>query len=520
MISPRRILSVQNLFGCRSAAGAAAGCVGALLGLATLAPIPVAAQQETPGAVEGTIHEQSAFRSVRAAQIAVRRVEPDTALRTTTAPDGSGRYRVDSLPPGRYQVRIVSAALDSFRAPIPTMEVRITPGRVVLADFTLPSGEMLRDALCGDGRLGPRRAAVVGRATDADADDRPLADAELVATWMDFPVDRLTGRSQPTPRVTVVKTGKGGDYLLCGVPTETLFTLRLRSRGRAGALVQLLVPEDEGVIARDLSLSTRSASAPASASDSVRTGGVAGTSGPTTGARPAMGTAELSGTVRGLSGEPFANAEVHVRDASASVRSDSAGRFLLRDLPAGTQILVVERAGYAATELPVELRPGRRVDQSVLLVRPQTLDDVRMSESALEYEAFDANRRLNPYGQFLTVEQIDKKKSATETVDLFDDVLGFTAFGHGDSARVISNMALARDVKCSSATVFIQGVEGRRINDVAPRQIAGIEAYADPQFVPARYAGQADCGVVAIWLRKYTPPAPSRGPTLRGNGYP
>src|SRR5207248_7175484 len=135
---------------------------------------------------------------------------------------------------------IVSAALDSFRVPIPATEVGITPGRVVLADFTLPSGAMLRDALCGGVRLDARRAAVVGRATDADADGRPLADAELVASWMDFPVDRLTGRSQPTRRVTVLKTGKGGEYLLCGVPTETLFTLRLRSHGRAGAVVRLL----------------------------------------------------------------------------------------------------------------------------------------------------------------------------------------------------------------------------------------------------------------------------------------
>jgi hypothetical protein len=389
----------------------------------------------------------------------------------------------------------------------------------VLADFTLPSGEMLRDALCGEGRFGAHRAAVIGRAIDADADGRSLAGAELVASWMDFPVDRLTGRSQPTPRVTVVKTGSGGEYLVCGVPTETLFTLRLRSHGRAGAVVRLLLPDDEGIVARDLSLSTRSAPA-VPEPDSLQRAGASGTRDAAGTQLLTAGTAELSGTVRGLSGQPFADAEVRVRDAHSSARSDSVGRFLLRDLPAGTQILVVKHAGYADAELPVELRPGKRVDQSVLLVRPQTLDDVRMSESALEYEAFDVNRRLNHYGQFLTLEQIDQKKSAAETVDLFDDVLGFTAFGHGDSARVISNAALAKNAKCSNANVFIQGVEGRRINDVAPRQIAAIEAYSDAEFVPARFAGHADCGVIAIWLRKSAPSAPSRGPTLRGNGYP
>ena len=184
--------------------------------------------------------------------------------------------------------------------------------------------------------------------------------------------------------------------------------------------------------------------------------------------------------------------------------------MITADLPAGTQILVVQHPGYAAAELPVELRPDKRVYQSVLLVRPRTLDDVRITESALDYEAFDASRRLNPYGQFLTLEQIDQKKNATETVDLFDELLGFSAFGHGDSARVIANSALANNLQCSSSTVFVQGAPARGIN----------EAYTDAAFVPARFAGQADCGVIVIWLRKSPRAAPSRGPLLRGNGYP
>jgi hypothetical protein len=54
---------------------------------------------------------------------------------------------------------------------------------------------------------------------------------------------------------------------------------------------------------------------------------------------------------------------------------------------------------------------------------------------------------------------------------------------------------------------------------VAPSQIAGIEAYADETFVPARFAGRSECGVIVIWLRKASPrPMPPSG--LRGNGYP
>ena len=487
--------------------------------LSILAPVAAPrAQGDSTGALEGTVHERSASRSVLAARVSVRRVEPDTAVSALVKPDSRGRYRFDSLPPGLYRARVENGAIDSLRVKPPTSEVRIHPGRVVLADFTLPSGTALREAVCGGARLGDRRAAVAGRAIDADADGRPLVGAELVAVWMDFPIDRMTRRSVPTRRVAVAKTGQAGEYRICDVPTETLFTLQLRREGRASAVVPLIIPEGEGAIARDLSLSAGTGALVVSL-DSV--------------ARPAAsqgrevsrdelqltGTAELAGTVRGLSGEPFKGAQVHVRDARAAVATDSAGRFVLGDLPAGTQMLVVRHPGYTLAELPVELRPGRRVEQAVLLVRPLTLESIQASGDAMDLEAFDASRRTNLYGQFLTQDQIVKKKHATETVDLFDDLLGFTPFGRGPSARVISNLALAKQQECTSASVIIQGRGGRRINDVTPGQIAGIEAYADAGFVPGRFAGQADCGVVVIWLRKTTRPSPRVDIRLRENGY-
>jgi hypothetical protein len=151
-------------------------------------------------------------------------------------------------------------------------------------------------------------------------------------------------------------------------------------------------------------------------------------------------------------------------------------------------------------------------------VRPLTLEAIQASAAAMDLEAFDASRRTNLSGQFLTQEQIDRKKHVTETVDLFDDVLGFTPFGRGPSARLVSNLALANQHHCSSASVIIQGREGRRINDVTPAQIAGIEAYSDGEFAPGRFAGQAECGVVVIWLRKNRP-TPRVDIRLRANGY-
>jgi len=477
------------------------------------------AQGDTLGALEGTIHERSISRSVLAARVSVRRVEPDSSVGATATPGATGRYRLDSLPPGRYSARVVSATLDSLGVTPPAIDVQIAPGRVVLADFTLPSGTALRDAVCGEGRVGERRAAVAGHAIDADTDGQPLGGSELVAVWMEFPLNRLTRRSVPTRRVTVVKTGRDGEYRICGVPTETLFTLQLRSQGRASAVVRLIIGEDDGAVARDLSLSARTAPTVAALDSLARAAAAKGRDAPRDELK-IVGTAELTGIVRSLSGEPFAGAQVRVRDARSSAVTDRAGRFVLRELPAGTQMLVVRHPGYALAELPVELRPGRSVEQAVLLVRPLALDAVQTIAMATDLEAFDASRRTNPYGQFLTQAQIDKKKHVTETDDLFDDLLGFTALGRGPSARVISNMALSNRVACSEASVIVQGRAGRRINDVRPSQIAGIEAYSDAAFVPGRFAGQAECGVVVIWLRKDPGLTPRPAARLRANGYP
>jgi hypothetical protein len=158
------------------------------------------------------------------------------------------------------------------------------------------------------------------------------------------------------------------------------------------------------------------------------------------------------------------------------------------------------------------------VTRDVLLQRNVVLDSVRIVGTREEYPEFERNRRTRSFGQFVTMQDIDKLH-ASETADLFLNVLGFTALGHGSDARVISNTALARRRTCRTANVVINGMEDQPINSVLPSQVAGIEAYADEAFVPARYVGRSDCGVIVIWLRKAAP-RPMAPMGLSGNGYP
>jgi hypothetical protein len=314
-----------------------------------------------------------------------------------------------------------------------------------------------------------------------------------------------------------VKTGQYGEYRLCGVPSDVTLSLQLRYEDRASPIVRVAVSDEEGAAVRDFSLSPSMAATTAALDSVARVLAVEGRD--STRAELALvGTAKLTGEVRSLTSEPVAGAEVRVRDARSTALTDSAGRYTLDALPAGTQVVVVRRLGYPIVETPVELRANQTVTRDVLLRRSVVLDTMQVVGERTKYPEFERNRRSNSFGQFLTHEQI-KKLHAVEAADLFINIFGFTALGRGSQARVVSNKALRAHGECQEANVVIDNAEWQSINHVDPSRIAGLEAYADEAFVPARFQGRAQCGVIVIWLRKESDrPMPPMG--LSGNGYP
>ncbi|HEX7980856.1 MAG TPA: carboxypeptidase regulatory-like domain-containing protein [Gemmatimonadaceae bacterium] len=486
-------------------------------GLLLTSATSLAAQAPALGGVDGTLKERIATRSVRAT-VSLVQLASDATVSRSTRPDGQGRYHVDSLPPGRYLLQISTPTLDSLDLTMPAREVRIAGGRTVRTDAVLPFGSELRDMVCRSSRLGEGTVAVAGRVLDADT-EKPLAGADVVATWTDVISDGLS-KPKTKKRLVVAKTGAQGEYRLCGIPGGTTLALRLQHADKGTPFVRLTISPDEGVVVRDLSISPRSAPRVALL-DSIARVAEPTRADSSPAALQLTGTASVTGIVRGVGAMPLAGVEVRVRDARSSTVTDSAGKFVLGALPAGTQILQARHDGYPLAEIVVELRPDRSAEQSVLMVHDLKPDSSELSSGSPQYKEFEAHRRAYGFGQFLDAEEVAQKgKAITETVDLFADMLGFTALGHGAEARLISNEALAAQPSCRSARIVAEGVDGFAINDIPPTQVGAIEAYSNSQFVPERYAGRAECGLVVIWMRKESPTRKGAGPTLRGNGYP
>lgn len=217
----------------------------------------------------------------------------------------------------------------------------------------------------------------------------------------------------------------------------------------------------------------------------------------TTGELQLTGTASVAGLVRGAAGEPLAGVQMHVRDARGSVTSDSGGRYLLTGLPAGTHVLVARRLGYALLEQVVELREGVRTTADFLLERSVSLDSVRVTALGARFREFEFNRGANIFGRYLTRDQILRRRPE-DVAALLLRLGGFTVIGHGRSARVFTKRELQARRPCET-NVVVDRVQRRRINDVPPARIIGLEAYTGPTSFSSDFDFDARCGLIVIW---------------------
>ena len=440
----------------------------------------------------------SPTRPINSATIEATRVQPEPALRFEVPADERGRYRFDTLPPGEYALHVAAPLLDSLELTMADRSVTVVAGQSAKVDFVVPSGSALRDAVCPGASLGTGRGVVAGHATNADT-ERPLVGAIVVVAWNELEVDKSTLKATNEERVANVVTGERGAFRLCGVPTGTLLTLQLQQGELASALVQLAVSDEEGAVARDLSMSV-GATPVAVRLDSVDHVAVRGlVAMPPS---PTPGSAALVGIVRGIGGQPLANTDLRVEGATSSAVSDATGRYSLSSLPAGSQMLVVRHIGYEAVSVPVELRSGRALQRNVELSRVVSLDSIRVVAMRLQYPEFEYNRRSNPFGHFLGPEEIARRK-AHETSDLLTGIAGLMVVGHGPDAQATSTRGRRGGTgACVGMRIVRNGsLEGLQLNDIAPSEIAAIEVYPQGEFAPTQWAVRGACGVIVVWTK-------------------
>ncbi len=215
----------------------------------------------------------------------------------------------------------------------------------------------------------------------------------------------------------------------------------------------------------------------------------------------------LRGVVVDDTGKPLAGVSVDVVTAGTETTTDSAGRFVARDLRPQRHIVRVRRVGYQPTYAFADLNENSSTRLRIVLRQfaGQNLGlvVVRAESVPARLRGF-ASRAAKPsgWGRIITEAEI-QRRGTLRTSDLFEGLAGVRVARNGFRSGVLlgrSNCQLA---------VFINGAQvparaGSGVDDlVSPMDLAGIEVYNGIGGVPSELMTMTSnpCGTVALWTK-------------------
>src|ERR1700682_92947 len=113
--------------------------------------------------------------------------------------DSLGKFKIDSLPPGVYQVGVFHPILDTLDITLLTQPFRVGPDSALVVLLAIPSATTLIRRWCSV-QSGPTGAsAVIGHVTDPET-LKPVAQAEVSIAWVELEISKASG-VRPTPRL-------------------------------------------------------------------------------------------------------------------------------------------------------------------------------------------------------------------------------------------------------------------------------------------------------------------------------
>jgi hypothetical protein len=454
--------------------------------------VPLAAQATGTGRIDGQVSDSVHGRPAAGATVFISRIAPEPRTFVSMFADDAGRFRFDSLVPGRYALNFFTPTLDSLELVLPDHEVVIEAGGRQRVQLALPSPGTLRMAACPGLQLAAGQGAIVGSVMDATT-ERPIPNATVVVIWHELSVDRTTLAAVNHERRGAVRADSLGAYRLCGVPWgESLMVQAQDSSWWSGAVEAIV---DSAATVRVLALSIdRSGREPELAPQ------------PAAAASRAVpqlrtGSASIHGVVYDINNRPVGDVQLHVIDAAGTARSDPLGRFSLSGLPAGTQTLEARRVGYVASRIPVELRSTQAVTQDVHMTRIVSLDSIRIVAQRSRYPEFERHRKAS-FGRFLDESDI-LRRNPFRTSDLFRMMPGFQVAHRGGEDVIVSSRGSASlSGRSCPMNIIIDGMQHMDIDMVHPSEIVAIEAYSSNIGLPAEYSMTSPCGAVVIWTRR------------------
>jgi len=426
--------------------------------------------------------------------------------------DSSGRFRIDSVPPGSYKLTMSHPLLDSLGVAIATNEVAFPPGRYALLALATPSPTTIVNTFCPPEKRISGPGAVLGRVSDADT-DVPSTGAKVSLAWSQMLVGKDVGVHQILrQRESIVDAG--GTYRICGIPVGTKAAVRATYNGLATADVP--VNFSDGIIQLVTLHTAKPDTAPPPPVIDTLPSAVAVTPTAAPAApKPAVvglrtGHAMLQGHVVNAADKPLAGVDVSVFGAASKTVTDSSGNFFLRNLPSGTQTLVVRKLAFAPMTQPVDLSTRTTSAAHVIMqVAPPSLPTVKIEATGaakgLAQVGYDRRKKMG-LGKFLDREQIESR-IPTYMTDIFTTMPGIRV-DYSSGQPVLTGTRGTTGNGCVNyvidGTPYSEATPGD-INDfMHPNEVEAVEVYSDVD-TPAEYAKPGtSCTTVIVWTKTRT----------------
>jgi hypothetical protein len=213
--------------------------------------------------------------------------------------------------------------------------------------------------------------------------------------------------------------------------------------------------------------------------------------------------ASLQGMIRDQTGAPVAFAMITVADIRGV--ADSAGRFTLTELNAGTTEVLVRRLGFTPKRISLTLVAGREDSLDVILTAiPVELAGIYTEATTMGRLADFERHRVNGQGIYLDRAELEKRRTPRLS-DVLRRVPGVRIVTDR-SGRPLLRMGRSSMGRDCPPEFWIDGIRAQflGVDDVPVTDIEALEVYRGPSGMPPEFNSRftnSQCGAVIIWTR-------------------
>lgn len=400
--------------------------------------------------------------------------------KATAITDALGKFSIDGLAPGTYQVGVFHPLLDTLGISLATQPFHVGADSSTSVFLSVPSVATIIRRECPVRPRPQGTSAVIGHVIDPET-LQPVAGSEVSIAWSQIEVSKEVG-VRKSPRLLRDSTDAVGAFRICGLPNSMQATLQARRGRSVTAEVPIAIGDSEQeLFTRTLLLSRAD-------------------SGTKTGNASVTGRVVLEGSATN------AGSRVEVMGTDVVALTNENGEFTLRNLPSGSHVLLARHLGFGAETVPVDLsaREPKRVTiklpKFVAVIDPVVVTARRVA--SLDKVGFTQRKRSGS-GYYLDPDQIQRMRPNFLT-DILRQVPGLR-ISYSPQGEVVSG---SRGSTSGCVQYYVddmpwQSAEPGDINNfVNGREVVGVEVYQGPNTPPQYSRGMmGDCVTIVLWTK-------------------